>query len=205
MFVVRRRWRFLPRNPLVVAQIAFSLALLTAAALFIRGANKAASLDTGLRVDNDLLLEVDASLGGVDQPRAEQLYRTLTDRLAALPGVQHVSISATAFGMPLAGLFKEPECIPADEKPPRRKGGIQFALQQRWRRLFWGGLLPLLRAAISPERATQPTSAAVAIIDEALAKKLCRTATPLVMDSIASDGAARGPDDGGGNGHSTAL
>jgi putative ABC transport system permease protein len=40
--VVRRRWRFLPRNPLVVAQIAFSLALLTAAALFIRGAGKAA-------------------------------------------------------------------------------------------------------------------------------------------------------------------
>ncbi|MEY2549947.1 MAG: hypothetical protein QOG12_91, partial [Verrucomicrobiota bacterium] len=42
--VVRRRWRFLPRNPLVVAQIAFSLALLTAAALFIRGAGKAASV-----------------------------------------------------------------------------------------------------------------------------------------------------------------
>src|SRR6202008_651855 len=44
--VVRRRWRFLPRNPLVVAQIAFSLALLTAAALFIRGANKAAKFET---------------------------------------------------------------------------------------------------------------------------------------------------------------
>src|SRR5437667_1842159 len=36
--VVRRRWKFLPRHPLVVVQIAFSLALLTAAALFIRGA-----------------------------------------------------------------------------------------------------------------------------------------------------------------------
>ena len=35
--VVRRRWKFLPRHPLVVVQIAFSLALLTAAALFIRG------------------------------------------------------------------------------------------------------------------------------------------------------------------------
>src|SRR6201987_1832869 len=34
--VVRRRWKFLPRHPLVVAQIAFSLALITAAALFIR-------------------------------------------------------------------------------------------------------------------------------------------------------------------------
>jgi hypothetical protein len=46
--VVGRRWRFLPRNSLVVAQIAFSLALLTAAALFIRGANKAAEFETGL-------------------------------------------------------------------------------------------------------------------------------------------------------------
>jgi hypothetical protein len=34
---MRRRWKFLPRNPLVVVQLAFSLALLTAAALFVRG------------------------------------------------------------------------------------------------------------------------------------------------------------------------
>ena len=47
--VVRRRWKFLPRNPLVVVQIAFSLALITAAAFFIRGAGKAASVDTGLK------------------------------------------------------------------------------------------------------------------------------------------------------------
>src|SRR2546430_4227305 len=47
--VMQRRWKFLPRNPLVVVQIAFSLALLTAAALFVRGANKAASVDSGLK------------------------------------------------------------------------------------------------------------------------------------------------------------
>src|SRR5436309_10996962 len=88
--VMRRRWRFLPRNPLVVVQIAFSLALLTAAALFIRGANKAAWMETGLHLENNLMLEVDASLGGFDSQRAEQLYRTLSDRLAALPGVRHV-------------------------------------------------------------------------------------------------------------------
>src|SRR5205085_11303234 len=75
--VIRRRWRFLPRNPVVVVQIAFSLALITTAALFIRGANKAAWLETGLHVENDLLLEVDASLGGFDPKRAEQLYDTL--------------------------------------------------------------------------------------------------------------------------------
>src|SRR5436189_655369 len=69
--VVWRRWRFLPRNPLVVAQIAFSLALLTAAGLFIRGAGKAASVDTGLTPGASFLLETDASLAGYDQKRAQ--------------------------------------------------------------------------------------------------------------------------------------
>src|SRR5439155_46267 len=53
--VMRRRWKFLPRNLLVVVQIAFSLALITAAALFIRGAGKAASVDTGLRPGSSYL------------------------------------------------------------------------------------------------------------------------------------------------------
>ncbi len=81
---VHRRWKFLPRNPLVVAQIAFSLALLTAAALFIRGALKAASVDTGLQSDRSFLLEVDAGLSGYDQSRAPEIYRALNERLSAL-------------------------------------------------------------------------------------------------------------------------
>src|SRR5437762_7594301 len=78
--LIRRRWRFLPRNPLVVAQIAFSLALLTAAGLFIRGADKAATFETGLHAQNDLLLEVDAGLSGAPQSQVQQTYRRLSDR-----------------------------------------------------------------------------------------------------------------------------
>src|SRR5437773_10825434 len=80
--VVRRRWKFLPRHPLVVMQIAFSLALITAAALFIRGAGKAASVDTGLKPGASYLLEVDASLAGYDPKRARELYQNLSERLA---------------------------------------------------------------------------------------------------------------------------
>ena len=127
--VVRRRWRFLPRNPLVVAQIAFSLALLTAAALFIRGANKAAKVETGLHADKDLLLEVDASLSGAPQAQVQQTYRALSDRLPTLPGVQHVSISATApFGMlslgkaiQRAGVHTAP-----DDKPSNAAEGLAY-------------------------------------------------------------------------------
>ena len=94
--VVRRHWRFLPRNPLVVAQIAFSLALVTAAALFFRGAMNAAAVESGFRADHTFLLETDASLAGFDQKRAQELYRTLTEKFAALPGVEHAAVSATA-------------------------------------------------------------------------------------------------------------
>jgi hypothetical protein len=69
--VARRRWKFLPRNPLVVIQIAFSLALLTRAALFIRGAGKAASVDTGLHPGATFLLETDASLAGYEAKRGQ--------------------------------------------------------------------------------------------------------------------------------------
>ena len=72
--VVRRRWKFLPRHPLVVVQIAFSLALITAAALFIRGAHKAAAVDTGLRPGASYILEVDAGLAGYEPKRAQELY-----------------------------------------------------------------------------------------------------------------------------------
>src|SRR5208337_4983332 len=95
-----RRHRWLPRNPLVVAQIALSLGLLTAAGLFIRGALKAGSVETGFKADSTILVEADASLGGYDQTRSLPLYRAACDRLAALPGVQAASIaSVVPFGL----------------------------------------------------------------------------------------------------------
>lgn len=204
--VVRRRWRFLPRNPLVVVQIAFSLALLTAAALFIRGANKAAWLDTGLHVDNDLLLEVDASLGGFDQPRAEQLYRTLNDRLAALPGVQHVSISATApFGMLSLGrgIQRAGVHVGKDDKPASAAEGLTFSTRYNsiGSDYFSTMGIPLLRGrTFTVAEATQPNAPAVAIIDEALAKKLWPDGDALGQQiQFAPDAAPRAKRDDGGN------
>ena len=90
--VVRRRWKFLPRHPLVVVQIAFSLALLTAAALFIRGANKAAAVDTGLNQARAFFLK-STPVSPVTNRNAQKILSQLDARLAALPGVEHVSVS----------------------------------------------------------------------------------------------------------------
>jgi putative ABC transport system permease protein len=175
--VVRRRWKFLPRNTLVVIQIAFSLALLTAAALFIRGANKAASVETGLKPGASFLLEVDASLAGYDPKHAQELYQKLGERLAALPGVEGTSLSATVpFGMisldkniQRAGLQLAP-----DAKPATAAEGLAF--NTSWDSIsadyFKTVGLTILRGRSFTEAEATQSSAAVAIIDDVLAKKL---------------------------------
>ncbi len=176
--VAARRWRFLPRNPLVVVQIAFSLALITAAALFIRGARQAAATDSGLRAENTFLVEVDASLGGFDQARARDLYRTLGEKFAALPGVQSASVSALVpFGnstirrsVQRAGVHPAPHAQPATAA-----AGKTFS--PNWNSIgadyFKAAGLPLLRGrGFTVAEATQPGGPPVAIIDEVLAKKL---------------------------------
>jgi predicted permease len=173
-----RRWKFLPRNPLVVVQIAFSLALLTAAALFIRGAAKAAAVDTGLHTSSNYLLEVDASLATYDQTRAQSLYRTLEERLSALPGVERASISSTVpFGMvSLDKSVQRGGANPApDAKPATAAEGLAFTAS--WNSVgadYFNtvGLPVLLGRAFNMAEAMHQTSPKVAIIDEVLAKKL---------------------------------
>jgi predicted permease len=204
--VVRRRWRFLPRNPLVVAQIAFSLALLTAAALFIRGANKAATFETGLHAQNDLLLEVDAGLSGAPQSQVQQSYRILSDRLAVLPEVQHVSISATApFGMLTLGkaIQRAGVHVAPDQKPSTAAEGLAY--RARFNSVgadyFATVGLPILRGrAFSVNEATQGDTPPVAVIDETLAKKLWPDGDALGQRiQYAEDNAPRAKGDGGDN------
>ncbi len=173
-----RRWKFLPRSPLVVIQIAFSLALLTAAALFVRSANKAASVETGLSTGQNFLLEVDASLAGYDQTRARELYRTLEERLAALPGVERASISATVpFGM--VHLGKEVQRAGAtsasDARPATAAEGLAFS--SVWNSVgaeYFStvGIRPLRGRVFNNAEAMHEEKARVAIIDDVLARKL---------------------------------
>jgi predicted permease len=201
--VVRRRWRILPRHPLVVLQIAFSLALLTAAALFIRGANKAASVDTGLKPGASFIVEVDASLAGYEPKRAEHLYRNLEERLSAVPGVEHASISATVpFGMislskniQRAGIRPGPE-----EKPATAAEGLAF--NATWNSVggdyFSTVGLPVLRGrAFTEMEATKADGVRVAIVDDVLAKKLWPDADALGQRiQFAGDNAPRAKDSG---------
>jgi predicted permease len=172
------RHRRLPRNPLVVAQVALSLGLLTATGLFIRGALEAGSVETGFKADRTILIEADSSLGGYDLVRSQQSYRAAVDRLAALPGVQAASIASTVpFGLltinrPVQRAGAKPA---PDSHPATAAEGLAFNV--RWDSVgadyFTTMGLPLLRGrAFTKTEAEAADAPAVAIIDEVLARKL---------------------------------
>lgn len=173
-----RRWRFLPRHPLVVLQLALSLSLLTSAGLFIRAALTAAHLDTGFRADETIVVELDASLGGYGQDRSLPLYGAATERLAALPGVQAVAIGATIpFGFVSIdrGVLRAGIQVASDATPATAAEGLAF--NARWNSIgadyFSAMGLPLLRGrAFTVTESQSPGAPSVAIIDEVLAKKL---------------------------------
>src|SRR5205814_3009081 len=136
--------------------------------------------------------------------RGQDLYRSLEERLAALPGVEHASISSTIpFGMislnkavQRAGLHTA-----ADAKPATAAEGLAF--DATWDSVgadyFTTVGLPLLRGrAFSVAEATQTSGPAVAIIDDALAKKLWPDGDALGQRiQYAHDNSPRGKDGGG--------
>jgi len=79
------------RLVLATTQIAVSLALLVLAGLFAASLWHAERIDTGLPVERLTVFTLAPERSGYDAARAEQLYRRVSDELAALPGVRAVS------------------------------------------------------------------------------------------------------------------
>jgi hypothetical protein len=165
-------------QPACGVQIAFSLALLTAAALFVRGAGKAASFDSGLKPGASYLLEVDAQSRWVRTEAAHRNFiRNLNARLAALPGVENASISATVpFGITSSEKNVQRAGVNPGAEAMPRTAAEGLAFKAAWNSVganyFSTVGLPVLRGrAFTEAEATQP-GPRVAIIDEPLAKKL---------------------------------
>lgn len=110
-----RGWRFVPRNPLVAAQVALSLCLLIAAGLFMRMALTAASTDLGYEADHTVLAEVDGQMGGFDPPQNLNLYQAIEERLSALAGVSAASVGAV---VPMGTINISREVQRAGVRPP---------------------------------------------------------------------------------------
>ena len=85
----RRAW---VRRALVVTQVSLSLVLLIGAGLFIRTMQNASRVDAGFDMPHGLLASIDLLPGGYDRARGTELFKTLLDRVRAVPGVEDASL-----------------------------------------------------------------------------------------------------------------
>jgi predicted permease len=78
---------------LVSVQMALAIVVLVTAGLLVRTVNNLKSLDPGFETRSLLLFGVDPRLAGYKGPQIDNLYRSLQDKFAALPGVKSTTYS----------------------------------------------------------------------------------------------------------------
>jgi predicted permease len=191
--------RFGFRHVLVVGQIALSLALLTAAGLFARGAFNASKAEPGFKLDRSLLVSLDPSLVGMDEVRGRELYRRLLERVRTLPGVETASLASVVpfgdftegrqvqrVGAEQAGGPKPAEgggtslSYGAGPTAPSDRNGVGANYYVIGRDYFQALGIPILRGRGFTEGEEQPsTGPRVVIVDEPLARRLFQGADPL--------------------------
>ena len=88
------------RGILVSTQVALSLIALVGAGLFIHSLRNAQQIDPGFEVNHELVMFVNLAAEHYEQPKAEQFYRDVVERLDGLPMVAQASIADSA---PFAG------------------------------------------------------------------------------------------------------
>ena len=94
-----KSWRILGRS-LVMAQVALSVVLLSAAGLFIGYLSNLEHLDLGFQRDHVLLVTLDPADSGYQGEALSRAYQELLPRLEAIPGVRSASICGAS---PISG------------------------------------------------------------------------------------------------------
>jgi predicted permease len=175
------------RNVLVVAQVAVSLMLLVVAGLFVRSSQNAEHTYLGFDPHNVLNVTMETRTIGFDQPRTEQFFREMRDRIRALPGVESASIGTT---VPM-GYSNEVSRVFAEGQPQSNQDAAPRAFYSAIDPAYFTTMrIPLLRGRLFTDQDTAKTPR-VAIVNEAMANKLWPGQDPL--GKRFSDAAASGP------------
>jgi predicted permease len=112
------------RNLLVSAQVALSLTLMVGAGLFIRTLGDLKNIDPGFHAERVLLVSFDPGLSRYTEQRARDFYARLMERVAAMPGVETVSMADQPL---LAGAMFEGVVVEGAVTPPIESTGGKTA------------------------------------------------------------------------------
>jgi predicted permease len=167
--------RHILRNSLVVAQVAGSIIVLVAAGLFTRSLQNAESVDLGYNPHNVLNVGLNPELQGYDRPRTEAFYREILRRAKSLPGVESASL---AYSVPLSyyniggSVRAEGQILNKDERAP---GSTRNLVSPEY---FANMRMPILSGRAFTDADT-PDSQLVAIVNEAMAKRVWPNQDPV--------------------------
>ena len=156
-------------NALIVAQLAFSLVLLVAAGLFTRALSDGARTDPGFEPNGVVTAAFEPESWGYDSLKAAAFYRTLRERVTAMPGVTAVTYADI---LPLtfatSGDFIRPDGPGGDDDATARVRVQVSAVDPGYFDVLgiplWAG-----RGFTREDDANAPT---VVIVNETLAKRL---------------------------------
>jgi predicted permease len=160
---------------LLVGQVAAALVLLHAAGLFVRTVNRLTAVDFGFAPDNLLLVRPDFSLTEYSPARRREFQREFADRVASLPTVRSVSHTAV-LPRPNNNFWGTRQVVPTGDPAARGDTRVQYNQVDPG---FFATLGVPLRRGRDFDAHDTPTSAAVAIVNEALAAQVWPGADPL--------------------------
>jgi predicted permease len=159
---------------LVVTQVAMSLLLLAGAGLFVRTLHNQNQIDAGFDRENLLIFQVHPRSSGYETARLADLYRQITERIAALPGVRAVSSSVDPL---VAGSYSSPH-IEVPGYTPRAGENMSVGLASVAPDFLATMGIPLLSGReLTPQDNQQAPKAAV--VSQALAQRFFPDQNPL--------------------------
>ncbi|HKO62401.1 MAG TPA: FtsX-like permease family protein, partial [Pyrinomonadaceae bacterium] len=151
---------------LVITQVSLAIILLTGAGLFVRSLWKLQSIDKGFAGQNAVAMSFNMRLQGFDTERGKNFYAAALEDLAAVPGVESVTL-ASALPVTPGGSRME---LPPNATKPAVNQNVAIDIVTVAPRFFETTGLPLVGGrefrSIDTEKSTQ-----VLIVNETMARK----------------------------------
>lgn len=163
------------RSTLVVVQVAGSLTLLIIAGLFARSLGKAQQTNLGFDPSHVANFAMDPTEIGYSSAQGKEFYKTLLDRVRALPGVES---AGTAASVPM-GYYNNGDSVQIEGyQPPPGQPDPGMGYNAVSPAYFATMKIPIIRGREFIE-ADNDTAPYVAIINEQMAKKFWPNADPI--------------------------
>jgi predicted permease len=169
-----RRRRGLAGKAIVIIQVALSMLLVVGAGLFVQTLSQLGRARLGFQPDHLLLFAIEPPQASYPGAKTIPLYRQIEEKLAAIPGVQSVTLT----GLPLiAGNVSVHSFIPEGQQ--RKPEGNPSALSNDVGRTFFSTFAIPIIAGRAFDATDTETSMKVAVINESLAKKYFAGRSPV--------------------------